>query len=398
MDQLRVSEFRRLLASSSTPCVSIYLPTTPGGVDSRGDRLKLKNALTDAESHLKDLQLLATEIKTLLAPANALLNDDAFWPNTQRGLAIWLSPTQQYMLKGPMEFRESMAVGDCFRVRPLVHYLNRQVDGYVLALSQDNVRFLRVSGDQCELLSLPGLPCGLRDALNETSVDRGAQSHSVGKSVNKKQTTVFHGQGVGHDTEKQDLGEYCRLIARTVNDYLKSERLPLVLACVESLAPFYRQANNYPQLLPEIISGSPDRLTEKQIAELAFPTFSSYLSKGVEHQLARFNDLQGSPRAITDTARIVRAAIDGHVEELFFDVSCDVWGRFDETEGVIDVHDVAAPDDHDLIELGVAETLRHRGQVYAISAENLPSPLPMAAVLRNVHSSQIISAVTSSKV
>jgi hypothetical protein len=360
------------------------LPTTPGGVDARGDKLRLKNAIKNAQARLESSECSATTIKAIFEPANELLEDEAFWPNCERGLAIWLSPKDQYICHSPVEFRESITVGDNFRVRSLVPAFDYEAGGFVLALSQDQVRLFRVTGHECQILSVPGLPSNLRDALNETSVDRGAQCHSVGRGTKKKQSAVFHAQGAGHDTEKQNLREYCQQIAKVVTDHLGSTQLPMMLACVDYLAPFYRDANEYPYLLSEYIEGSPDHLTDKQIAELAGPKLYSNLFKGVAVQLNRFNDLRGTKRASTDIGQIVRAACDGQVDELFFDDSRDVWGRFEPAEGIVDMHDVAAPTDDELIELAVAATLRHRGKVHAIAAEQLPSPMPLAAILRNV--------------
>jgi hypothetical protein len=323
-----------------------------------------------------------------------LLEDAAFWPNCQRGLAVWLSPTLQLIFKSHVAFRESLTIGQRFRIRSLVRCFDQEAAGFVLAVSQDQVGLYSVTGTRCERISVPGLPANLRDALNETSVDRGAQSHSVGKSVKKKQTTVFHAQGAGHETEKQDLGEYCRKIAEVIDDYLDLKRVPLVLACVETLAPIYRQASTYPYLLPEIIAGSPDRLTAQQIVELALPRLQSDSFQEVASQLARFRDLQAADRASTDTAQIVREAIDGHVEELFFDDGRDVWGRYEEVDEVVDVYDSTVPLGDELIELAVDATLRHRGRVHAVADDQLPSPMPMAAILRHVPASiQTVSPV-----
>jgi hypothetical protein len=384
MHELDISEFGRLMTPGSSPCVSIYLSTTPGGIDSRGDQLRLKNAAKVAQTKLETSGLAATQIRALLKPANELLEDSAFWPNCQTGLALWLSPSDQYFFRSHLQFRESVTVGDSFRVRPLMLCVNRETASYVLALSQEHVRLLRVTANECEVVSVPALPSNLREALNEISVDRGAQCHSAGKSPKKKQAAVFHAQGAGHDTEKTDLSEYCRQIAKAVADYLGESRIPLVLACVEYLAPLYRAANDYPNLLPDVIEGNPDHLTNQELVELAWPTISSHAFRETANQLARFNDLRGTERASTDTAQIVRAAHDGHVDELFFDDSRDVWGRYEDDEGIVDVHDVATPADDELIELAVGETLRHRGHVHAIATAQLPSPMPMAAILRNV--------------
>jgi hypothetical protein len=59
---------------------------------------------------------------------------------------------------------------------------------------------------------------------------------------------------------------------------------------------------------------------------------------------------------------------------------------------VIDVYDSAVSTDDDLVELAVGETLRHRGQVHAVASDQLPSPMPMAAILRNVPATTLAAA------
>jgi hypothetical protein len=384
MDQLRIAEFSRLLTPISFPCVSIFFPTTPGGVDARGDRLRLKNGVEDADTRLAEMAVDKSTIEATLDPARKLLDDDAFWRETERGLAVWLSPLEQYWLKSQFAFRDSVTVGDRFRIRALAPLWGMEAVGFVLALSQDHVRLYRVTPRQCELQSVPNLPTNLREALNEISVDRGAQCHTVGRSAKRKQTAVFHAQGAGHDTEKTDLGEYCRQIAKAVSAYLDPAKAPLLLACVEYLAPVYREANQYATLLPEVIPGNPDYLTNQQVVDFAWPIFQSHFDREVSRQLARFQDLRGTERSIADTAGIVSAALEGRVDQLFFDDRQDIWGRYDDAYGVVDVHDVPASTDVELVDLAVAATLRHRGNVRAIDPDRLPAPTPMAAILRNV--------------
>ncbi len=120
------------------------------------------------------------------------------------------------------------------------------------------------------------------------------------------------------------------------------------------------------------------------MAELARPILDAQHAAQVADDLGRFESLGGTPRAATDTAQIVEAAEEGSISELFFDSGRQAWGRYEETQRIVDAHDVAAPGDVDLIELAVAATLRHRGVVRVVTGDQLPSPLPMAAILRKV--------------
>jgi hypothetical protein len=353
-------------------------------LDTRGEKLRLRNALDVAESRLALQELTSSEIKSLLAPGYGLLEAAGFWPACSRGLGILLAPSISRILRSPVDFRDSVTVGANFRVRPLLSMLGQNSIGYVLAISQDHVRLYRISHHECELLRVPSLPVSLREALHQTSVDRGAQCHSKGKSTRRKQSVVFHAQGAGHDTEKEDLRQYCRQIDKVVAEYIHSQRAPVILACVGHLAAIYQGVSRHEPLLAEFIEGSPDHLTEVQILERAWPLLRAHISLEPTKQLSRLKDAARAEWSTTDTCQIVRAAHEGHVEVLFFDDEHDLWGRCELEKGIVDVHDVAAGDDEELIEVAVRETLRHRGAVHVVQSAELPSPLPIAALLRHV--------------
>ena len=390
MDRLTTLDFDRLLTAGSAPRVSIYIPTRPGGIEARADALRLKNAVKKAQNLLDREPYKYVDANALLKPAYDLLDDSAFWESCSRGLAILISPQAQYIYRLPIDFRESVTVAADFRIRPLLSALDKGA-GYVVAISQDHTRLYRITQQDCDVVYVPGLQENMREALDFTSVDRGLQCHSVRASSKRKQGAVFHGQAAGHDTEKQDLKAYCRQVDKVISGFLKSTEAPLLLACVGYLAPIYREVNHFPKLLSELIEGSPDHLSVTQIQELAWPILSPHLFHEVADQLIRFKELRGSKRASIDLSQIVRAACDGHVDQLFFDDHRDVWGRYEKEECIVDVHDVAAPNDEELIELAVSATLRHRGTVHAIAGERLPSVQPMAAILRNVPSAKTVS-------
>lgn len=384
MDFISKKDVLSLLDLMAEPCVSIYMPSHVGGIEMRQDVLRLKNLLRQAGGKLERTKYRKVRVNKLLKPVAALLEDQSYWSACSDGLAILISPDVFFAYRLPLEFRESVEVGDRFRIRPLLPAIDSDTRGYVLALSQDQAKLYRVSPHACEAVHVPAMPTNMREALDYTSVDRGAQLHTLGKGPRKKQAAVFHGQAVGQDSVKQDLQSYFRIVDRVICDYLHTSKAPLLLACVGYLAPIYQGINRYPGLLGDFLEGNPDHLSIDQISESAQPHLAAHFSRPLLEQLARWKELTSDHRTTNDPYQIIPAAVEGRVEVLFFDKERDLWGRYDRVERAIDVHDVRADDDSELIELAARETLLHRGTVFPLAAEQLPSPTALAAILRYV--------------
>jgi hypothetical protein len=75
MDRLSKNEITMLLEKQKGSCVSIFLPTSRGGVESQKDQLRLRHQIRDAENRLLLDNLRSTEVEKLLEPLHALFAD-----------------------------------------------------------------------------------------------------------------------------------------------------------------------------------------------------------------------------------------------------------------------------------------------------------------------------------
>src|SRR5690348_14834234 len=89
MDRLSQKEIKTLLEQHAGPCVSIFLPTSRGGLESQQDELRLRHQIRDSENRLLLENLRLTEVEKLLEPFNALLENGIFWLHASDGLAIF---------------------------------------------------------------------------------------------------------------------------------------------------------------------------------------------------------------------------------------------------------------------------------------------------------------------
>ncbi len=387
MDRLSKNEIKTLLEMHEGPCVSIFLPTSRGGVESQQDELRLRHQIRDSENRLLLENLRSTEVEKLLDPFNALLDDGGFWLHTVDGLAIFRTSEMFSYYRLPCSFKEQVVVSDHFYLKPLLPFLATGGRFYILAISQNAIRLLEGTRFSIHELELPEtVPANLAEALkyeeaeNEVSFYSSSSGALVGKGGRK--AAIFYGQGVGHDDSKDHLLRYFQQIDRGLHALLRDESVPLVLAGVEYLFPIYRQANTYPYLLHQGVPGNPDKLSSDVLHEEAWAVVEPYFQRVQERTAAQYRDNIGTARTSNDIREIMPAAYYGQIGSLFVAIDQELWGNFDPTSNTIHVHKEARFRDDDLLDEAATQTILHGGSVYAVEQAKVPGESMLAAVFR----------------
>jgi hypothetical protein len=387
MDRLSKNEIKTLLEKHKAPCVSIFLPTSRGGLESQQDELRLRHQIRDTENRLLLENLRSTEIEKLLEPFNALLEDGGFWLHTLDGLAIFRTSAMFSYYRLPYSFKEQVVVSDHFYLKPLLPFLAAGGRFYILALSQNAIRLLEGTRFNIHSLELPEtVPANLAEALkyeeaeNEVSFYSSSSGALVGKGGRK--AAIFYGQGVGHDDSKDHLLRYFQQIDRGLHGLLRDESVPLVLAGVEYLFPIYQQANTYPYLLHQGVPGNPDKLSSDALHAAAWEVVEPYFQRFQEKAAAQYSDNVGTAQTSNDIREIMPAAYNGKIGSLFVAIDQELWGHFDPTSNTIHVHKEARFRDDDLLDVAATQTILHGGSVYAVEQAKVPGQSVLAAVFR----------------
>src|SRR6266702_4826244 len=385
MDRLSKNEIKTLLEKHEGPCVSVFLPTSRGGVESQQDELRLRHQIRDSENRLLLENLRSTEVEKLLEPFNALLDDGGFWLHTVDGLAIFRTSEMFSYYRLPCSFKEQVVVSDHFYLKPLLPFLATGGRFYILAISQNAIRLLEGTRFSIHELELPeSVPANLAEALKyeEAENEVWSYSSSSGALVGKggRRTAIFYGQGVGHDDSKDHLLRYFQQIDRGLHELLRDEEAPLVLAGVEYLFPLYRQANSYHHLLGQGVAGNPDKLSPETLHAQAWAVVEPYFQRAQEKIAAQYRDNVGTARTSNNIREIMPAAYYGRVSSLFVAIDQELWGTFDPTSNTIHVHKEPRFRDDDLLDEAATQTLGHSGSVYAVEQTKIPGELPVAAV------------------
>ncbi len=376
-------DLRELLTGATPPCVSIYLPTHRAGADIQQDPIRLKNLLAQAEQRLVAAGMRSPDAKALLEPARPLLDDRPFWQHQSDGLAVFLAPGLQRVFRVPYRFEELVIVAGRFHTKPLLSLFVGDGLFYVLAVSQNEVRLLRGTQHSVGDLELNGVPKSLEEAMKYDEAERQVRSVAGAKGA-RRSAAVFYGHGGEKDVSKDNILRFFQQVDRGLRELFKDEHAPLVLAGDGFLLPIYREANGYAHLVPAGIEGNPDHIQSQELHRRAWAIVQPLFHEAQQAAAAAYRQLAGTGRTSNNLAEVVPAAIGGRIETLFVPVGGQRWGAFDAAAGTVTMHDQPQSGDVDLLDLAAAETLRHRGRVFAVPTDQIPDghPDPVAAIYR----------------
>src|SRR4029079_4219388 len=86
------SELEQLLAVRDPLCVSLYVATSPLPQEAQGGRIELKTLTADAIRQLEDAGAARRAVGELREPLEELVDDDDFWEEQPRSLAVFAAP------------------------------------------------------------------------------------------------------------------------------------------------------------------------------------------------------------------------------------------------------------------------------------------------------------------
>lgn len=369
-----------LLEKGEGRCLSFFLPTPAAGLSADPGAIHLKNLLREAEGLLAGASVAAQEAASLLEPVHALLDDPAFWRVQGPGLAILVSGKGLWTVRLPSAPETEVQLGSRFALAPLLPMLPPAERFYVVALSLERPRVLEVTSEETRRLELPGLE-GMEEALGYDQYYSDIQLHSAGSRSLGRDAAIVHGHG-DSDAEgrKENVLRYFRLVAAALARRPDPEA-PVVLAAVQEHEPLFRQATGDLPGLVGTVAGSPDWLSDAELAERAAAVIEERVGQAREGALERYREL-GAARTCEGLEDVVPVAAQGRVDTLFFVPGQRRWGTFEPESSRPELHEEPRPGDDDLVNLAVAMALARGGTVFPVTGESAPGDSPLAAILR----------------
>src|SRR5262245_208282 len=359
------SELERLLAVRDPLCVSLYIPTSPLTQEAQSARIELKTLTADAMRQLEDAGAVRRALTDLREPLEELVDDEDFWSEQARSLAVFAAPARVRTFRLPNRLTSELEVGDRFYVKPLLRAVAFPQAAFVLALAAGGVRVVEVAAEgPSYAVDVPGLPKDLAGGLGAAAAER---THSD--------------RLIGAEGDKVRLRQFARKVDQALRGLLAGRQLPLILAATEPLDSIYRSLNSYPALAASGIPGNPEALSDDELAAAARSVLDELYAAELAAVRAEFGARFQDGRASSDVATVARAATLGAVDTVLVDIDDKVPGEVDEAGAV-------TLSDDDAVSYGVVDEIARRvlltgGRVLAVRQGDLPDPTPVAAILRH---------------
>ncbi|ODS02605.1 hypothetical protein AUC71_01495 [Methyloceanibacter marginalis] len=350
----------------SDACISIYLKTTPLTQEIRDSQITLGNLAKSAIGQLEGAGLEKRRIWPLQENFDSLLEDDAFWKHQAHSLAILATPDLMRTYRLANKLTDMVKVSDRFHLKPLLRAITFPHAAHVLAISENAVRLVEISSDlPATELRVPNMP---RDAAS-----------AVGKSTINDSGTGRRLEGL--QGQKVRLGQYVRKIDAALRPILMHSDIPVVLAATLPVESLFRSLSALP-LLPQTIEGSPDHLTDAELAKAARPVLDGYYKSQIEDFHRLFEQRAGQNRVTTDISDAARAATFGGIESLLVDIDSITDGFVDDRTGAVTFASEGDADNYGIVDEIAGRAMRSGAHVFAVRKADIPADKELAAILR----------------
>lgn len=379
MTIFRRSDAKQLIEHDAHHCVSIFLPTHYEGPEVRQDPIRLKNLTTAAVDQLIERGLRRPDAEAIVAPVRTLMKDDEFWRRRSDGLACFCAADLFQVYRVPMRLEEELFVDNRFHLKPLAPLLHANARFYILALSQEDARLFESTRYTTSELALPEIALAELDGAEQPHQYHSHQAPTQGKGGTTE--AIHHGHGGADDRTKVDALQFFHRVDRAVTDVLGDDKAPLVLACVEFLAPIYAEANTYKHLFADIIPGSPNGRSMDEFRARAWELIEPAVRQEEQRSIDAFQQNRASGRASDDIGEVVLAAQAGRVEALLVEQGARQAGRVDPQAQQVQLATGEQDGNVELLDYAVNRTLANGGKVHVV--EDIPeSQSPLAATFR----------------
>jgi hypothetical protein len=285
---------------------------------------------------------------------------------------------------------ELTVVADRLKLTPLFPHLPGNDQWHLLCFSKGEVRLLHCTLNRFERVDLTGtdFPKSLEEALRFDDLQEPDDLHHEMTGPGARTPTgkgsrdrAFHGHGTDAEDEKNQIWRYARLVDEGIGKLLRGGGT-LMLACVEYLAPLYREASHINGLLDEVVEGNPDGMRDEELHERARPIIERRAEERLSELFERFGTALAHDQGTTDLAEILEAAEQGRIDTLFVQRDAASWGLWDPTGGGLSRHDERGEGDVELFDLAAQKTLLSAGTVLTLDGERMPGNGPIAALYR----------------
>jgi hypothetical protein len=383
---LTKADLTNLIDATLAPGVSLFLPTHTLGRETRQNPIILKNLLALAREKLEALDLSATRIEALLAPAADLLEDFDYWQHQDQGLALFLSGSGMQAFQLPATVDELAVVGPDFHIVPLLPLQEQDADFVILAMTADDTRAFQGTRFSITSMQIADMPASV-EALNgipdyEGSLQSGGYGRPNTGGKNMPKTQVYGDSP--EEWRKGRLVEFVRRTAAALAANLARHPVGVVVIADAEIGGQLMKAEALKSLIVGSVEVNPASMDDAGLHVAALAVMQPIHGAALAEALDTLEALSGrnDATACTDPVGLLSAAHHGRVDLLFLPEDAALAGRFDDETAVATLGEGPEAEMRDLSNIAARLTLLNGGRVRVLAQDRLPEGVTMAAILR----------------
>ena len=380
------TDLTTLIEAAPDVAISLYLPTQTHGRETKQNPIMLKNLLGQASDALTARNMSDREIAAFLAPAAQLVEDHDFWQHQDLGLAIFLSDAGILIYKLPIPVPELAVPGPGFHIAPLLPLQEQDAAFVILTMTAEAAQVWQATRFSLTALKVADLP-GSIESLDEAPDYEGSlQSHGFGRPNTGGQSmpkTQVYGDSP-EEWRKGRLVEFAKRAGSALAAHLARDPKPVVVVADASVGGHVRNDVALAPLVAGFVEVNPETLDAADLLAAAAAVMQPLHDKAVCTALEHLDTLlgRGDATACIDPARVIAAARDGRVDQLFLAPGAGLWGTLHPDTGAVLVTESGSPGTLDLRDMAAQLTLGNGGVVWLVADDRLPEGTEMAAILR----------------
>ena len=358
--------------SDSNNCITILIPTDRVG-DGQAEKIRFKNQLDEAVNLLMDKKVQHSPLSKQAAlkylfSAYELLDNDDFWIRQSDGLAVFIGPEKFEYFSLPVTFHTMTYVNNHFYLFPLLEAITGKKRFFLLALSQNEVRFFEGNKYSITPVIINDLvPESLESTLVAVEDSQVLQAHGGGNHI------TYHGQG-GKDNKMIQIENYFRQVDKGLMDMLHDEDAPMIIAAVDYLVPIYKSVSSYNNIIDTSINGNPESDDPVLLHEKAWPAIQQLIDQQTDDWKEEFGLALANEKASFSQEEVIPAAKNGRIDTLFVDRDTPpIWGIQDESKNTILIDDTQHQNNYCLLNDAAVNTYLKGGNITLEDSTSLPN-------------------------
>lgn len=334
-----------LLATTETPCISLYQPTHRQHPESQQDPIRFRNLIKEIQTTLHSTQDTAV-VSELLAPLSYLAANEDFWNQSTDGVAVFVAPGLFKVFRLQRTVPELSVVADSFHTKPLRRFLQSMDRYQLLGLSLQGVKLYEGNRDGLHAIEFaPGVPDadGVVPGQELTGDLETGATQAAGGSASRANP---HTHGGRQNESGNDESGFFREIDRVVlEQHSRPSGLPLILAALPEHHGVFHELSHNPFLLPEGITNNPDALSTTELCERAWQIFEPQYQSRLSALADEYEIAKSAGLGLDELHQIAEAAVAGRIGTLLIEADRQINGRIHPGTGNLHLE---APDSDDL--------------------------------------------------